>query len=105
MGGNARLLFPDTFSPFFPASFSLVVSPGEEGRGACDFERHQRASERASVGAYGAVPKVPKTFGDEVSPEVTRIAYYLSSHFTPFSFGFVQHVVPMTREIARSNSG
>lgn len=67
--------------------------------------RTTSASERASVGAYGAVPKVPKTFGDEVSPEVTRIAYYLSSHFIPFSFGFVQHVVPMTREIARSNSG
>lgn len=37
MGGNARLLFPDTFSSISPSSFSLVVSAGGESREACDF--------------------------------------------------------------------
>lgn len=55
--------------------------------------------------ALRAVPKVPKTFGDQVSAEVTWIAYYLRGRFTPFSPGSVRHAVPMTREIARSNSG
>lgn len=76
MGGNARLLFPDTFSSISLSSFSLVVSPGGESRGACDFERHRRAQRYL---------KVPKTFGEEVSLEVTRIAvlclYSLYSFF------------------------
>lgn len=78
MGGNARLLFLDTFSSISLSSFSLVVSPGGESRKACDFERHRRAQRYL---------KVPKTFGEEVSLEVTRIVVLSASTlFTPFSF-------------------
>lgn len=93
----SSLILPRPFLSLSLSSFSLVVSLGGERRGVCDFERHRRAQ---------GYLKVPKTFGEQVSLKVTRIAVLsASSRLAPFSSSLLRHIVPMTREIGRGNSG